>query len=170
MTRQFLSRGAAAGLLLFTAGCGTMRRTTSTQTQTERDTAIELRTERVELRARQTETFAEHHREKEVLTEIIEYDTSQGADSTTGLPPIKRKIRQVEHETGQRNKMVQARTEKTITEQADTLLTATERTAAATSESIRRGPGPLQQLLCAVGIAALALLAWQLAGKRFRRL
>lgn len=108
--------------------------------------------------------------DEQVTTEVIEYDTTQPTDSTTGTPPIKSRTTQTRNRTAYSNGTTQAQRQEAIesqsrqevavqqTQVADTQVTADVQV----SDTTKRGLSWWQKTLCIVGIAALSYLAIRL--------
>lgn len=155
--------------LVLISGCGAARRTMKSDTVTTREAEAVAHAELESNLQETTTTQTEQSRDEEVTTEVVEYDTSQPVDSSTGMPPVQRTIRQTRRTTATARQDARAETEATAKATVDAAAAEKEQTTAQTEEHSRRGLNGWQQLLCYTGAAAiLGLVVW-LAGRRLKR-
>lgn len=155
--------------LVLLSGCGASRRTMKSDTVTTREAAAAAHAEQESNVKETTATQTEQSRDEEIITVVVEYDTSQPVDSSTGTPPVQRTIRQTRRTTATARQDAHTDTEATTKATADTATGEKEQTTIQAEELTRRGLNGWQQILCYAGAAAiLGLVVW-LAGRRLKR-
>lgn len=155
--------------LVLLTGCGASRRTMKSDTESNREAAAAAHAEQESNVKETTATQTEHARDEEIITVVVEYDTSARVDSFTRTPPVKRTIRQTRRTTATVRQDAHTDTEATAKATADAATVGKEQTTVRAEDNTRRGLNGLQQMLCYTGAAAvLGLVVW-LAGRRLKR-
>lgn len=155
--------------LVLLSGCGASRRTMKSDTVTTREAEAAAHAEQQSSVKETTATQTEQSRDEEIITVVVEYDTSQPVDSSTGTPPVQRTIRQTRRTTATARQDAQTHTEATTKATAEAAAAEKEQTTIQAEELTRRGLNGWQQILCYAGAAAiLGLVVW-LAGRRLKR-
>lgn len=155
--------------LLILSGCGVARRTMKSDIETTREAEVATHAELEGNVKEKMMTQTDLSQDEEVTTEVIEFDTSQPVDSTTGTPPVKRTIRQTRRTTATARQDAQSDTEATAKATADTAVAENEETTVQAEEQTRWGLNGLQQILCYTGAAAILGLVLWLAERRLKR-
>ncbi|WP_418450182.1 hypothetical protein [Alistipes sp.] len=150
-------------------GCGASRRTMKSQTEATRETADAIHTEADTKITERTATQTDLSKDEEVVTEVVEFDTSRPANPATGTPPVKRTIRQTRRAAIKTQEVATTDTEAAAETTTDIAAAAKEQTTAKAEEHTRRGLNGLQQLLCYTGTAVLVGLLLRLVVRRLRR-
>lgn len=166
----------AISLLL--ASCAVQKHTTLAKAQLEGQTTEASQTSAAQATTATNATLVDESvssstdlaEDEQVTTEVIEYDTTQPTDSTTGTPPIKSRMTQTRNRTAHSNKATQAQRQEategrlqqeTVTQQAkiaDTQVT----TDVQVVDTTKRGLSWWQKTLCIVGLSALLYLSVRL--------
>lgn len=155
--------------LVLLSGCGASRRTMKSDTVTTREVQAAAHAEQESNVKTTMATQTEQSRDEVITTVVVEYDTSQPVDSSTGTPPVQRTIRQTRRTTATARQDAHTDTEATAKATADTATGEKEQTTVQAEDESRRGLNGLQQMLCYAGAAAIMGLVVWLAGRRLKR-
>lgn len=164
-----MRHAAIVVLMLLFLSCGTSRRTMKSDTDSTRKTTLIIQAETDTTVTEQTTTHAELSKEEEIVTEVVEFDTSRPVDPATGTPPVKRKTKQTRKATTEVQQDITTDTE--AAGLSTTSIQTTEKEIAVThsEEKTRKGLNRLQQALCFVGASAIVALVLWLAGRWLTR-
>lgn len=141
--------------VLASAGCGTSRRAVKTQTRSVREQTTGVRIRTAAETSAQTAAATELRQDEEVVTEVVEFDTTLPADPATGTPPVRRKITRTRRAAAEARQSAASESRTVEVEAADSVAGERSAAATATEERSRRGMHAGQYLLCAVGLLAL---------------
>lgn len=155
--------------LVLLSGCGASRRAIKSATEATREVAATTHIEAEALVSQETTMYTDLSEDEEVVTEVVEFDTTQPVDSLTGTPPVKRAIRQTRRTAATARQDVRADTEAVTKATVDTTVAVKEETTNFTQEQSRRGLNGWQQVLCYTGAAAIVALILWLVGRRLKR-
>lgn len=163
---SLLARQPACLLLLFVLllpACGASRRAVKTQSATvsmQNASGTTIRTDTASVLRLTAE--ADRH-DEEVVTRIVEYDTSLPTDPATGTPPLKRTITRTRRTAAEHRLTVAAAEQVSSKQLTDTTATVRTETLTASDAHSRRGMNLWQRALCLAGLLALAALALRAA-------
>ncbi len=156
-----------ASLLL--SGCSTTKKLHESQHATSavtEQTALHAESRQTTEVVAHTETASTTAESEEIRRIELEFDTTLPADSTTGMPPIKR-ITITDHHRNRENDTRQQTTD-TLKQQTDAVLQDSTRresqaeTIAEQKLEKKSRPSTLPWLLAGVALAALAWAAWKM--------
>nr|DAR27479.1 MAG TPA: hypothetical protein [Caudoviricetes sp.] len=141
-------------VLLLIGGCSPARRLSRSQAETKQEAQEVRHTESSTDSMAQVMTTTDLSKDEEVVTVLTEFDTSQPADTTTGLPPVKRRITQTKRAVTLQTQVAE-HTSQERSEQTEEV-TATEQVATTevTEQTQRRGLNGVQRALCWIGLVA----------------
>lgn len=167
MTRRILTIISLTSFLL-SYGCGASRHTLKSDIQEKTETAGNTGSSSEENTNEGTSAKTRVSQNKEIITEVTEFDTTQPENPETGTPPVKRKIIRTKR-TGIKVQQ-EAATERQSTANRVENREYSEKTdnTAVVEETGNRGLNRAQSALCLCGI--FAILAWVVRGftKRFK--
>lgn len=148
--------------LLFPA-CGASRRAVKTQSAAMSAQSAAGTTFRTDTAAALRLTAEAERQDEEVVTRIVEYDTSLPTDPATGTPPLKRTITRTRRTAAERRLSSAAAELASQQQLTDTATKVRTETSTASDAHSRRGMNLWQRALCLAGLLALAALALRAA-------
>lgn len=156
-------------LVLTLSGCGASIRAVKTQTEDIHVQAAEVHTETSATASAASHAATELRKDEEIITEVLEFDTTQPADPATGTPPLRRRTVQTRRAATQARQVATTSCREVAVE--TTAATAIEKseTKAATDERSRRGMNWMQRIACTLGVISLLALFASVALRRFKR-
>lgn len=167
MTRRF-RLVAWLVVILFLSGCGASRHTLKSGTHTEVETEQAVQTGTEEKNAEAVTVKTAVTRDKEVVTEVTEFDTALPVDPTTGTPPVKRKTIQTQRTAAQAQQFVTADRSTTAGTFENRESVEKSDTSTTVEDASGRGLNWIQSALCLVGIFAVLSLITGLIIKRLK--
>lgn len=138
-----------------------MKRAQATQHQTHNETHTAITVDETSHTEIAGHVTTSREVDEQVVTTVVEYDTSQPTNPVTGTPPIARTVTQVRRTADKLSQDEhQQKTEETAREIAAESQ-QTEDTEQVTEISEKRGLSPIVKTLCCIGIVAvLGALYW----------
>lgn len=135
--------------------CSPMKRVTATQQQIDNDTHTTIAVAETGHTETVGHVTTSREVDEQVVTTVVEYDTSQPTNPETGTPPIARTITQVRRTADKLSQDENAQKSEDTTREITAEKQQTESAVQITETTEKRGLSPIVKVLCCIGIVAV---------------